>query len=202
MILAMQHEHDFVVQHPRMTAAAVLAPGMSPFTVGKRSTVFGINHFHFSTGPLNERLLRGTARQHDITLTGVLQQCDGCLETKSVRSGVPRRTISRVGRPMETVHIDLAGSCEASMGGSHYLIIFIDSTSRWVRLYGMMRKLQTTLYVQTFPADMNALGRPLCYRADNGGEFTSRSYIVCDSAAILREHTAPHKPQQKAWSRV
>ena len=54
-----------------------------------------------------------------------------------MRSGVPRRTESRAGRPMETVHIDLAGPYEASMGGSLYLIMFVDSASRWMRPYGM-----------------------------------------------------------------
>ena len=31
---------------------------------------------------------------------------------------------------METVHIDLAGPYEASMGGSHFLITFVDSAPR------------------------------------------------------------------------
>ena len=119
-----------------MTAAAVLAPGKRPFTVGKPAKVLDINHFHFS-GHLNERLLRETAQQHGITLTGVLQPCGECLAAKGVRGGVPRRTTSRAGRPMETGHIDLAGPYEASMGGSLYLIMFVDNTSRWMRPYGM-----------------------------------------------------------------
>ena len=89
-----------------------------------------INHFHFSSAYLRERLLRETARQHGITLTGVLQPCGGCLEAKVVRAGVPRRTTSRAGKPMETVHIDLVDPYEASMGGSVYLIMFVDSASR------------------------------------------------------------------------
>ena len=39
-------------------------------------------------------------------------------------------TTSPAGRPMETVHIDLVGLYEASMGWSFYLIMFVDSTSR------------------------------------------------------------------------
>ena len=53
-----------------MTVAAVLAPGKRPFTVGKPAKVLDINDFHFSSGPLNERLLGETAQQHGITLTG------------------------------------------------------------------------------------------------------------------------------------
>ena len=41
------------------------------------------------------------------------------------------------GVPMETVHTDLAGPYEASVGGSVCLIMFVDSTSRWMQPYGM-----------------------------------------------------------------
>ena len=70
--------HALYVSSVGMTAAAVLAPGKRPFTVGKHEKMVDINHFHFSSGHLSERLLRETARQHGITLTGVLQPCGGC----------------------------------------------------------------------------------------------------------------------------
>ena len=116
-----------------------------------------------------------------------------------MRAGVPRRTTSRAGKPMETAHIDLAGPCEASMGGSVYLIMFVDSASRWMRPYGMRKKSETTTYVRKFVADMSNMGRPHCFPTDNGGEFTSCDYVeICDSAGIRREYTAPGKPQQNA----
>ena len=36
-----------------ITAAAVLAPGKRPFTVGKPAKILDINHFHSSSGHLN-----------------------------------------------------------------------------------------------------------------------------------------------------
>ena len=116
-----------------MTAAAVLALGRRTFAVGKPTERIDINHFHVSSGHFNERLLRETTQQHGVTLTGVLQPCGGCLEAKRVRAWVPRGTTSRAGKPMETMHIDLAGPYEASMGGSVCLIMFVDSASRWMR---------------------------------------------------------------------
>ena len=41
---------------------------------------------------------------------------------------------------METVHINLAAPYEASMGGSLYLIMLVDSASGWMRQYGMKNK--------------------------------------------------------------
>ena len=116
-----------------------------------------------------------------------------------MRAGVPRRTTSRAGKPMETVHIDLAGPYEAFVRGSVYLIMFVDIASRWMRPYGMREKSETTTYVRKFVADMNNMGRPHCFRTDNDGELTSRDYVeFCDSAGIHREYTAPGKPQQNA----
>ena len=160
--------HELHVGNVGMTAAAVLAPGRRPLAVGNPTKSIDINHCHVSSGHLNERLLRETDQQHGVTLTGVLQPCGGCLEAKGVRVGVPRRTVSRAGKPIETVHIDLAGPYEASMGESVYLIMFVDSASRWMRPYGMRKKSEITTYVRKFVADMNNMRRPHCFRADNG----------------------------------
>ena len=99
-------------------------------------------------------MLRETAEQQGVTLTGVLQPCGRYLEVTGVRTGVPRRTISRAARPLATVHIDLTGPCKPSMGGSVYLIMSVDSSLRWMRPYGMARKSETTNYVEKSIVDM------------------------------------------------
>ena len=137
-----------------------------------------INTFHFSSGHLNERLLRETAKQQGVTLTDVLQPCGGCLEAQRVRAGVPRRTTSQAAKPMETVHIDPVGPYEPSMGGSVYLIMFVDSASRWMRPYGMAGGSETTECVQTFIIGMNngghtPFGRPTVGNLPAGATSTS-----------------------------
>ena len=85
------------------------------------------------------------------------------------------------------------------MGGSVYLIMFVNSASRWMRPYGMRRKSETTAYVQKFLADMNGVVRPSFFPTDNGGEFISRGYVdYCDSVGIRRECTAPRQVRQNA----
>ena len=66
-----------------------------------------------------------------------------------------------------------------------------------MRPYGMKKKPETTAYVKKFIADMNHVGPPLCFRTDNGGEFTSRSYI--DSATPLGSaaNTQPRVSQNR-----
>ena len=66
-----------------------------------------------------------------------------------------------------------------------------------MRSYRMTSKAETSMYVQRFIADMNDMGQSHCFHTDNGGEFTSGSYVdCCDSAGIRREYTAPGELQQ------
>ena len=131
-------------------------------------------NFCVSSGHVNERLSSETAQQHRMTLTGMLQPCGECLEAKGVQAGVPRETISRAGKPVETVHIDLAGPYEASVGGSVDLIMFVGSPSRRVRPHGMRNILETVIIVRKFVADVNNMGWPHFLCTDNSGELTSR----------------------------
>ena len=56
-----------------MTADAAFAPGILLLTVGKPAKSLDVHHFHYSSGHMNGRLLRETAHQHDMAMTGVLQ---------------------------------------------------------------------------------------------------------------------------------
>lgn len=69
------------------------------------------------------------------------------MEAKGVQAGVPQRTTSLVGKPMESVHINLAGPYEASVGVPRYLIMFIDSASRWMCPYRITHMSEATAYV-------------------------------------------------------
>ena len=63
----------------------------------------------------------------------------------------------------------------------------------------MRTRPETTAYVQKSLADTNAMRRPLCFRTDNGGGSTDRSFIeLCDATGIRRKYTSPGKPQQNA----
>ena len=179
-------------------ALAIIAPGASPFVIGKSTPNIDINLFHASTGHVNEFLMRETAKQQGVRLVGELQPCVGCVEAKGRKAPVPRRG-TRAAVPFGKVHIDLTGPFTEAMDGSRYLIMFVDSASRWQRAYGMRAKSDTLKYVKRYLADMNGMGTPGCFRMDNGGEFTGAAFIeFCDAAGIRREYTAPDTPKQNA----
>ena len=54
-------------------AFAVLVPGRNPFHVGNKPRSMDMNVFHDRTGRLSEPILRESARQQGITLTGRME---------------------------------------------------------------------------------------------------------------------------------
>ena len=72
-------------------AHAVLAPGSTPFAVGNKSKSVDINLFHLQNGHLCAFLLRETARQQGLVLTGTLEPCDFCLRSKGRKADVSKQ---------------------------------------------------------------------------------------------------------------
>ena len=92
----------------------------------------------------------------------------------------------RPSRPLRGIH----------GGAIHVLIVFVDSTSRRMRPYGTKNKSETTAFVKKFVADTSDMGPPKFFRSENGGGYTSNSYVdYCDSVGIRREFTVPGTSQ-------
>ena len=56
-----------------------------------------INDFHCSFGHVHEGLLRETAKQRNVNLTGTLQECEGCSIAKGRAKPIPTTTRTRAG---------------------------------------------------------------------------------------------------------
>ena len=97
---------------------------------------------------------------------------------------------------MNMVHIDIAGPFQDSLGGSRYVVMFVDSASRFQRPYGTRDKSASAILgvVQRFVADMGVLR---AFRTENGAEYTNSTFVdYCNSLQIRRGLTAPYTPQQ------
>ena len=115
---------------------------------------------------------------------------------KGIRAPTPRRTTSLAAAPLDLVHIDTAGPFPESLGGSRYVVMFVDSASRFQRPYGTRDKNASSILgvVQRFIADM---GVPRAFRTDNGTEYTNSAFVeYCNCLQIRHELTAPYTPQQ------
>ena len=172
--------------------AAALNPGMM-----KHGRVVDINHLHVSLAHAHASVLQATARQHGFRLTGQLVSCSACSTAKGNRAPTPHHTTARAKRPMELIHVDTTGPFPASLGGSRYVVMFVDSASRLQRPYGTRDKTAAAIFgvvMKRFIADM---GVPRAFKSDNGREYTNHSFVeFCNNLGIRRELTAPYTPHQ------
>ena len=95
---------------------------------------------------------------------------------KGIRASTPHRTTPRAEASLDLVHIDTAGPFPESLGGSRYVVMFVDSASRFQRPYGTQDKSASAMLgvVQRFVADM---GVPRAFRTDNGTEYTNSAFV-------------------------
>ena len=69
---------------------------------------------------------------------------------KGNRTPTDHHTAAHAERPIELVHIDIAGPFLASLGGSRYVLIFVDSVSRLQRPYGTRDKSAAAILTWEF----------------------------------------------------
>ena len=97
----------------------------------KHGKVVDSNHLPVPLAFVHAGVWQATTRQHGFRLTGELFSCSTFLIFKSNRAPTAHHTTARAKRPIELlVHIDTAGPIPASLGGSRYVVIFVDSAFR------------------------------------------------------------------------
>ena len=172
-------------------AATALTPG--PLKHGKE---VDINHLHVSLPRAHASVLKATAKQHGIRLTGELVSCSTRSRAKGHRAPTPHHATRRATQPLGLVHIDTAGPYPNSLGGSRYVVMFVDSASCLQRPYGVREKSAAAILsvVKRFVAD---IGVPRPFRTDNGTEYSSSMFMdFCNGLGIRRKFTAPYTPHQ------
>ena len=129
-ILKMYARRLDVCSDKSASAFAVIAPGAPP-----SPQIVDINDFHCAHAHVHEDLLRKTAKQLGVQLTGELQPCRGCSEAKGLRRPIPRSTHTRAAKSASRVFVDLSGPKPVkSQGGKWYTMIVEDDYSRFTRL--------------------------------------------------------------------
>ena len=94
------------------------------------------------------------------------------------------------------------GPFPASLGGSWYVVMFVDSASRLQRPYGTRDKSAAAILavVKRFITDMGVLQAS---RSANGAEYTNHLFVErCNNLGIRRESTALYTPQQSGGERT
>ena len=107
---------------------ATLAPGVNPPNFDMD---VDINNFHCSFDHVHEGLLRETAKQQHINLTGTLRECQGCSIAKGRAKTISTTTRTRAVKPGGRIflHVCWEKSVQSIEGKKYMVMIRNDLTS-------------------------------------------------------------------------
>ena len=138
-----------------------------------------------------------------------VEDCESCVLGKMHRLPYPKKSEHKSKTILELVHTDLCGPMQVdSVGGSRYLLTFIDDFSRYTVVYLLKRKSEVLDKFRDFVMSMEKNNQKLknlnivnSLRSDNGGEYQSNAFKkYCSDKGIHQQFTNPHCPQQNGVS--
>ena len=173
-------------------AHAVIEPGKS----------IPIWKLYQMTGHTGEHLLRTTAENMGIKLTGKLEPCEICAQAKIRQANVSKKKEKQVpSRPGYRLFIDISSFKHESMGGKRHWLIVVDEFSDCSHSSFLKRKSdQIEMFLIWIKEHKAKYGIDIKYvRLDNSGENKSLQK-ECDKQNLgtIFEFTAPGTPQQNS----
>ena len=100
-----------------------------------------------------------------------LTNCETCQLNKSKKLPVPKDSGTRASEALEIVHADILGPIQPeAVDGHRYAIGFVDSFSRYQKLYFLRSRDEAFEKVEQFFADIGQPGTLVC---DGAGEYVS-----------------------------
>ena len=171
-------------------AHAVIEPGKS----------IPIWKFHQMTGYTGEHLLRTTAENMGIKLTGKLEPCEIYAQVKIRQANIPKKKEKQVpSRPGYRLFIDISSFKHESMGGKRHWLIAVDEFSDCSHSFFLKRKSDQIVMIPIWIKGLKAkYGIDVKYiRFDKSGENRSlQKECEKQNLGIIFEFTAPGTPQQ------
>ncbi|KAM2004372.1 hypothetical protein ACFX15_027830 [Malus domestica] len=157
--------------------------------------------WHMRLGHAGEKALQGLVKQGLLKGANAckLEFCEHCVLGKQTRVKFGT-AIHHTKGILDYVHTDVWGpSKNASWGGSHYFVSFVDDFSRRIWVYTMKRKDEVLkIFLKWKKMIETQSGRKIkTLRSDNGGEYKSDPFLkVCQDEGIVRHFTVRETPQQ------
>ena len=101
-------------------------------------------------------------------------KCDTCELNRAKRNPVPKDSVDRANNALDIVHVDILGPLTPVSVDNHtYANSFVDSFSRYSKIYFMKTRDECLQYFQQFSAD---LGKPQTLVSDGANEFSSSQF--------------------------
>ena len=135
-----------------------------------------------------------------VHVRNLVQSCAICQVAKASRhqKPAPLRPMPIVSR-FERWHIDFLGPLHESSDNKKYILLLVDSFSRWPEAFALekadARSVAEVLYEQIF----TRYGAPKTLVSDRGKQFLAALVAsLCELFKVKRVHTSPYHPQTNA----
>ena len=132
--------------------------------------------FHQMTGHTGEHLLKTTAENMGIKLTGKLGPCEVCAQAKIRQANVPKKKQKQVpSRPGYRMFIDISSFKHESMGGKRHWLIAVDEFSGYSHSFFLRKRsdqtVVMTIWIKGLKTKYGIVVKNI--RLDNSGENRS-----------------------------
>ncbi|KAI3708032.1 hypothetical protein L2E82_37034 [Cichorium intybus] len=126
--------------------------------------------------------------------------CEGCMLGKQTRESFPQDKAWRATEQLELVHTDVCGPMRTpSIGGSRYLLTFIDDFSRKLWVYFLKEKSEVFYKFKVFKTlvEKQSGHEIKAIRSDGGGEYNAKYFkdFLIENG-IHHQVTTRYTPQQ------
>ena len=126
--------------------------------------------------------------------------CRGChICATRKQAGQPQRAAMKrydAGLPMEEICIDLKGPYPESEKGNKYVLVVVDSFTKWLEAYPLPNIEAKTVAEKLVMEFISRFGVPYWIKSDQGRQFTSELFgEICKSLGIDRRTSTFFHPQ-------
>lgn len=126
--------------------------------------------------------------------------CRAChiCATKKVAGRNPRAEMRHydVGYPMEEISLDLMGPFPESTAGNKYVIVLVDSFSKWIEAYPIPNIEAKTVAEKVVMEFVSRFGVPHTIKSDRGRQFECELFSeMCQLLEVEHKMSTPFHPQ-------
>jgi transposase InsO family protein len=133
-------------------------------------------------------------------LNDYIKTCDICQKSKTDRKRHPvPLTPLPVGETFQRIHIDILCSLPKTKEGYQYVLLIVDSFSKWTEAFPLKTQEATEIADILFREIICRYGAPDTIVSDRGRNFMSKLVsALCELFSITRHHTSSYHPQTNA----
>ena len=127
------------------------------------------------------------------------QSCNRCQKAKNVRQRVPPLHPLPIAGMFARWHMDFIGPLRTAADGNKYILLVVDSFSRWPEAFPLPNAEAATVAKVLYKEIFTRYGAPAALVSDRGPQFMSSLVsALCEVFRVKRATTTPYHPQSNS----